>query len=437
MKRKKLPLEGIRVIDVTVVWAGPFATMMLGDLGAEVIMVESIQRFTVGARGTFARPPDALYENDTAGGWTQYAGRKPNPYAWNKCAFLNCHGRSKRAMTVDMARPEGKEIFKELVKVSDIIIENNAPRVFDHLGMTYDALSEVNPGLIMIRASGFGQTGPYRHWRGYGANMAAFTSDYWQSQYSLDELATRTPVFSMDTTGAGSMVMAAIMALVTRERTGKGQLVDLAQTQTVLSCYGEAFMDYSMNGNVQSTMQNRWPSALQGCYRCAGDDQWVYAVVTIFNDEQWEGLRRVLGDPAWMRESKWSDMISRYQNHDEFDRRIEEWTKGYDKYEVMRRLQQEGIPAGPVLCDRDVYADPHVNARDFFVEMTQKWCGTRRYPGPAWKFTNTPQQFALPPAGLGEHNEWAYKKVLGKSDEEYARLVEEKHIGDEFLPHVK
>ena len=436
-KKKTLPLEGIKVIDITVVWAGPFATMMLGDLGAEVIMVESIQRFTAGARGVLARPADEPYQKDTSGGWYGYPNRTPNPFAWNKCAFLNCHGRNKRAMTVDLTRPEGKEIFKELVKASDIIVENNAPRVFDHLGFTYDALREVNPGLIMIRASGFGQTGPYRHWRGYGANMAAFTSDYWQNQYSLDELATRTQMYSMDTTGAGSMVMAAIMALATRERTGKGQLVDLAQTQTVLACYGGAFMDYAMNGNVQSTMGNRWPSALQGCYRCAGDDQWAYAVVSIFNDAQWEGLRRALGNPAWMKDDKWSDMISRYKNHDEFDSNMEAWTKQHGKYDVMHLLQKEGVPAGPVLNEEDVHNDPHVKDRNFFVDITQKWCGTHRYPGPAWKYSKTPQEVKFPPAGLGEHNEWAYKQVLGKTDEEYARLVEEKHIGDEYLPHVR
>jgi crotonobetainyl-CoA:carnitine CoA-transferase CaiB-like acyl-CoA transferase len=233
------------------------------------------------------------------------------------------------------------------------------------------------------------------------------------------------------------MVMAALMALKQRKKTGKGQYIDLAQTQSVLACYGEAFLDYAMNGNVQESMVNRWPLALQGCYRGKGDDQWAYAVLTIFNDAEWEGLRRVLGNPDWMKDEKWADMLSRYKNHDEFDREIEAWTKEHDKYEVMHLLQKEGVPAGPVLCERDVYADPHVNERNFFIEMTQKWCGTHRYPGPAWKYSKTPQEFTLPPAGLGEHNEWAYKQVLGKSDEEYNRLVAAKHIGDEYLPHVK
>jgi len=244
-------------------------------------------------------------------------------------------------------------------------------------------------------------------------------------------------MYSMDTTGGGSIVMAAIMALAARKKTGKGQYIDIAQTQTVLACYGGAFLDYSMNGNVQATMGNRWPSALQGCYRCAGDDQWAYAVVTVFNDAQWEGLRRAMGNPAWMKDGKWGDMISRYRNHDEFDRQVEAWTKERDKYEVMKLLQKEGVPAGPVMCERDVHNDPHVNERNFFIEMTQKWCGTHRYPGPAWKYSKTPQKFTLPSPGLGEHNEWAYKKILGMSDEEYERLVKEKHIGDEFLPNVK
>lgn len=433
--RKRLPLEGIRVLDITVVWAGPFSTMLLGDLGAEVIGVDSIQRLNVTTRGAMARPPAAMYQNNRLGGWTQYPDRTPGDRAWNRCTFFNGHGRNKRSMTVDLTRPDGVEIFKEMVKASDILVENNSPRVLDSLGLTYDVLSEVNPRFIMIRAAAFGQVGPKRHWRGYGSNMAAVLSDYWQNQYSVDDIQKRTATFSMDTVGACAIVMAAMMALRVREKTGKGQYIDLGQTQTVLACMGEAMMDYTMNGRVQQTMGNRLPAALQGCYRCTGDDDWV--VITLTNDEEWAGLCRALGNPTWTKEDRFADFQNRYQNQDELDANIEVWTSQRDKYEVMHLLQQEGVPAGPVMSEKDAHEDPHVKERDFFLEITQKWSGTHRYPGFAWKFSKTPQEVRMPPPGVGEHNEYVYKQVLGKTDEEYEKLVKDLHIGDEYLPEVR
>lgn len=431
----KLPLEGIRVVDITVVWAGPFATQMLGDLGAEVIRVEAIQRFAASTRGNMARPRAEQYATSVTGGFFQYVDRQIGERPWNRCTMFNCHGRNKYGMTVDLTQPWGVEIFKRLVAVSDILIENNAPNVMDSLGLNYDVLKEVNPRLIMIRAAAFGQKGPKRNFRGMGHDVEAVVPHYWLGQYSVGDLPKRSNTYTMDTTGACSMVLAALMGLNYRERTGRGQYVDLAQSQTVLACLGEAFMDYAMNGRVQEAMGNRLPAAIQGCYRCTGDDDWV--VVTIRTDEEWRGLCRAMGNPPWTEEERFADGLSRYSNHDELDRRIEEWTSQRDKYEVMYLLQGEGVAAGPVLSEKDAHNDPHANARDFFLEITQQWCGTHRYAGFAWKYSKTPQEVKLPPVGLGEHNEYVYKQVLHVSDEEYDRLGREQKIGDAYLSNVR
>ncbi|MCG6533453.1 MAG: CoA transferase [Syntrophales bacterium LBB04] len=435
MTTQKLPLEGVRVLSLTVVWAGVYASQLLGDLGAEIIRMEAIQRFASTTRNVMARPPAGIYENDTSGGWFNYPDRSPGERPWNRTTFFNCHGRNQRAITLDLENSKGMDLFKRLVKVSDLFIENNAPKVVENLGITYEMMSEINPGIIMIRAPGYGTSGPLRDWRGYGTNVDGVLSHMWLNQYSSDDIARRTGVFSMDTTGGSTIVMSALMALRHREKTGKGQLIEVAQAETVLSMLAEPFSDYYMNGRLQETMGNRLPAALQGCYRCTGEDDWI--VVTITNDEQWKGLCRALGNPAWTKDEKFSDEMIRYRNHDDLDKHIEEWTSTRDKYEAMKLLQKEGVPAGPVLNERDAYNDPQMNDRGFFVEMTQKWSGTHKYPGFPWRYTHIPQKAYLPPPGLGEHNEYVYKEILKMSDVEYAELEREQIIGDVYLPNVR
>lgn len=435
MSQKRLPLEGVRVLALTVVWAGPYSTMLLGDLGAEVIRLESIQRFASTTRGIMARPPAAMYESDEKGGWLQYPDRQVGETPWNRCTFFNCHGRNKHAITLDLTRPKGIEIFNRLIQVSDIFIENNAPRVIEHLGLTYDVLSEVNPRLIMIQAPGYGVKGPYRNWVGYGSNVEAAVGHQWLRGYPETDQAIQTNAFAMDTTGGSSIVFAAMMALHQREKTGRGQYIDLAQAQTVICSLAGAFMDYTMNGRVETTMGNRHPyMAPHGCYRCRGADNWV--VIAVGSEEEWQGLCRAMGDPPWTQDEKFADALSRWHHQDELDRHIEEWTSQHDDHAVMHILQREGVAAGPVLNERAAHNDPHLKDRGFFLEITQKWCGTHLYAGFPWKYLRTPQKVYLPPPGLGEHNEYVYKQVLGMSDEEYAELEREQYIGDTYLPNV-
>jgi len=243
----------------------------------------------------------------------------------------------------------------------------------------------------------------------------------------------------MDPVTGATLAFAAVMALYHRNRTGRGQLFDFAQAENLMNHYGEALMDYSANGHNQRTLGNRHPTAIQGCYRCHGIERWVN--ITIHNDQEWESFCRAIGNPKWTRDEKYSSALSRYQNHDELDRRIGEWTIKNDNYEIFHLLQKAGVSAGPVANERDTYNDPQLKERGFFVEITHPETGpppdygpgTHLYPGLAWKMSKTPRNIRKPPCCLGEDNEYVYKQILRVSDEECAKLVKEQHIGGEYL----
>lgn len=226
-----------------------------------------------------------------------------------------------------------------------------------------------------------------------------------------------------------------VMALHCRNRTGKGQFFPIAQAETFMPQLGEAIMDFVMNRRVHERIGNRdIRGAIQGCYRSKGEDHWVN--ITISSEEEWQGFCRALGNPNWAKDPKFSDLLSRYRNHDELDRLIEGWTSQHDHYAIMHMLQKEGVPAAPVMDERDVLSDPHLRERSFFQEITQQECGTHPYPGLAWRMSKTPNRLRLPPVLLGEHNEYVYKQLLGVSDNEYAELQEEGHIGIDFAPEI-
>ncbi len=435
----KLPLEGIRVLDITMVWALPWTGAMLGELGAEVIRVEQLQRYPRLTRGIFPKPTREIAEMlGTIG--SGFPDGEPGERPWDRFAMFNGIQRSKLSCTMDLERPEGIELFKRLVKVSDGFIENNAPEVMDKLGLTWEALSEVNPRLVYVRAPGYGLSGPYRNYSGLGMIFESVAGHSWTWWYDNDDMSGILPCFHADAAAGASALFALMMGLHHREKTGRGQLVDLGQCENFLPHLGEAFMDYTMNGRIRGTMCNRHPTAVQGVYLCKGakpsletppgEDHWV--AITIQTDEEWEGFCRAIGNPDWTKEKRFSDFLSRLKNQDDLDKLIEEWTSQRDKYEVMHTLQREGVPAGAVLNSRDAFNDPHLKERGWPVELTHRECGTHMYPGPVWHMSKTPSRVFQAPC-LGEHNEYVYKKVLGVSDEEYERLVKEGHIGDTYI----
>jgi len=426
----KLPLEGIRVIDHGIVYTGTAATTMLADMGAEVIRVESIQVLQPFTRGMMARPPKGME------GILGYADNDPGDRPWDRWFQLHAMQRNKYGITLDLTRPKGVEIYKKLAGLSDIVLDNFAPGVMDRLGIGYSVLKEVKPDIIMVSASGFGATGPYKTYAAVGTSLGGMTGLMSLRGHPDDDILIRTclPVWS-DNVASGTAVFATLTALHYRDKTGKGQFIDLSQAETFLPHMGETILDYTMNQRVQKPIGNREPSmAPHGCYQCQGDDKWVS--ISVSSDEQWGAFCRALGNPAWTKEERFNNPLSRWKNQDELDKLIEAWTIIHDPYEVMDVLQKVGVPAGPVVRPSDLYSDPHLKERGFFKEVTHRETGTHLYPGMCFKFSKTPADIRIPPNCLGEHNEYVYGEILGMSKEEITQLEEENFIGDAFLPEV-
>jgi crotonobetainyl-CoA:carnitine CoA-transferase CaiB-like acyl-CoA transferase len=422
---KRLPLEGVRIIDLTVVFAGPFATWLLGSMGAEVIMVDSIHHWPDMRRFFMMWPTPAMMEGRDP---KRYPNREYGERPWNRSAFFTRVGWNKKSCCIHLGDPKGKEVFKRLVAVSDVLIENNSAKAMDHLALGPEVLMKVNPRLICINMPSYGRQGPYKDYVGWGDNAEALTGHHWVRGYD-DEIHPlhNTGVYHMDSSGGATAALAAIMGLRKRRQTGKGTAIDFAQIESFMPQLGEIYMDYAWNGRVQRTLGNRHPTAVQGCYRCRGEDAWVN--ITINNEEEWQGLCQAMDHPLWTKEEAFTNHENRRRNHDAFDQRLEEWTIKFDKFEAFMILQNHGVPAGPVYYEADTYRDPHLNARGFFQNIDHAETGSYRYPGFLWKMSETPMTVRNPPCTMGEHNEYVFKEVLGMSEEEIATLTEEKVIG--------
>jgi crotonobetainyl-CoA:carnitine CoA-transferase CaiB-like acyl-CoA transferase len=428
-----LPLSGIRVTELTVVWAGPFATMMLADMGAEVIRVESLNHFPPATRGTMPRPTASAMAGSLA---ASYPDRDAGENPWNRFAWFNVLARNKLSMTADLTRPKGKEIFKDLIKISDIFVENNAVNTMDKLGLNYGELSRVKPDLIMISMPAFGTTGPYRTYKGFGPIIEALSGHTWLRGYpDRDPSETGVPAYHNDACSGATAAFAALSALYHRMETGEGQFIDMSQSESMLPHLGETIMDYTMNRRNQGPTGNRSPfRSPEGCYPCKGQDKWVN--ISIGTDEEWDKFCKVLGDPSWTRDERFSDTLSRCKHADALDRQIREWTKTRNPYEIMHGLQSEGVACGPVISEADALCDPHLKHRNFFLDITHPEAGTHPYPGFLWKMSETPPEVKRPAPCLGEHNDYVYRILLEKTEEEIEQLRKEGHIGNTYPPDM-
>jgi crotonobetainyl-CoA:carnitine CoA-transferase CaiB-like acyl-CoA transferase len=428
------PLSGIRVIDLGVVLAGPMAALLLADLGAEVLRVESLQHFPMQTRGVLARPTREFVKNliPTAGG---YPLRDPGERPWNRFAWFNTHARNKLGMTLNLKTPRGTELFKRLAAISDVLISNQAPGTLDELGLGYETLARVNERLVFVDATSFGATGPYHNYRALGLQMEAYAGHDLLRHYPDRDVSSNTWAVTSDAAGALSMALAAQMALYARRRTGRGQYVDLSMIENFVGLIGHHVLDYTFNGRVPASIGNRHYSAIQGCYPCAADDTWL--VLTLPDDAAWQALCRAAGDPPGYDDPRFATVTSRRASHDAVDTLIAGWTRATPRDEAVARLRAEGLMAGPVLDDAELTEDPQLTARGYFLEIDQADVGRHRYPGFPYKFHEAQLAVHQSPVLLGEHNEYVYKTILGVSDEEYAELEAEGHIGTEYAADIR
>jgi crotonobetainyl-CoA:carnitine CoA-transferase CaiB-like acyl-CoA transferase len=437
------PLEGIRVIDLCVVWAGPFATMLLGDLGAEIIKPENPFVFQPMTRGAIARPPQMLLDRSHAwgGGMPQgVVGEKP----WNyNPTFVSLY-RNKKSFTVDLRQPEGMEALRKLVAVSDVVYENNATGTMEKLGVTYDWLREANPRIIMVRVPAYGSTGPYARARALGVHLEAVMGHTLLRGYDDADASANTAIYSGDYLAGAQGAFAVMAAIWHRDRTGEGQLIEIAQAENAAAMFTQAIMDYSLNGRVQTAIGNRdvngrfpcgvYPAKSPGTAETM-DDRWV--ALHVETDEQWKAFVRAIGSPAWANDARFATNDGRAEHYLEIDAQIATFTAAREDYDVMHLLQAAGVPAAPVLEASRMFSDPQLRSRDFFRSQSFEGAeGPYEYVGPVWKFSDTPVEFSQPPVTFGEHNDYVYRDVLKFSEAEYAAMKAGGHVETGYDPSV-
>ncbi|MDP7415221.1 MAG: CoA transferase [SAR202 cluster bacterium] len=414
-----LPLHGVRVLDFSHVWAGPFCARLLGDFGAEVIKVESVSR-TDPERGPARIIPGARMR--------LYPDGDPGERPYNRAGRFNAYNRNKLGLTLDLRSDEGRELIQELVKVSDIVVENFSVGVMNRLGLDYESCRELRPDIICISLPGFGSTGPEKGYAAYGLTQEAMSGLSGVTGYP-GEVPIDTGVFYGDPTGGLFGAAAVSTALWHRMQTGEGQRIDLSQREAFATVLPELVFEHTMNDRVMSSVGNRHPRfAPHGVYPCQGEEAWV--AITATTDVQFEALRDVMGLAV---DSRFVAMANRKANEDALDALIRDWTGRHEQYDTMHRLQERGVPAGAVLSNRQIHEDPHFQARGFFEEVTHPDAGTHAQIGMPWKMSETPVHIRLPAPGLGQHNDFVLGEVLGLSADELQSLLECDVIGTEPL----
>lgn len=312
-----------------------------------------------------------------------------------------------------------------------MIVENNSAKVLDRLGLGWDVLSARNPRLIVVRMPSLGLSGPYSDYIGFGAHVEALCGLTALRGYPDMDLTANGTTYHMDPASGAGAAFAVLTALRRRQQTGLGELVEFAQSENLMHHIGEYLVDASRTGIQRSTLGNRHPSrAPQGCYPCAGDDQWV--VLSVGDDAEWGGLCQAMGNPEWCTDQRFVTNEGRRAHHDDLDRQLAAWTATLPKREIFDRCRAHGVPAGPVMDEADLLADPHLAARGFFRENGSEDLGTHLFPGHLWRWDG-PELAWGPISRLGADNEYVYRELLGLDDREWQALVDEGHISLDFV----
>ncbi|TPE47471.1 CaiB/BaiF CoA transferase family protein [Amaricoccus solimangrovi] len=397
-------LQGIRVIDFGHVLAGPWCTMQLASLGAEVIKVE-----------TRSRPDEQRAQHGH--------GAADNLEANSNFFEVNL---GKKSVTLNLTTEQGRDLAKRLVATADIVLENMRPGVMTKLGLDYDALVKVKPDLIMLSLSGFGATGPLRRYAAYNPCFTSVGGVSHLTGYAEKKPNTMTNSGG-DARAGTAAVFAALVALRFRQQTGKGSYIDSSSCEVINSMIGDQMMDFAMNGRSPKRHGNADPRmAPHGVYRCAGKDEWVS--IAVGDEEEWRGLVRALGTPDWTAEPGFATAPDRKANEAALDARISAWTADKTYVEAMRLLQAEGVPATPSFKAEDLFNDPHVLARGQVEEVDHPVLGRRRTITAPYRFSETPTRIRGSAPFIGADNAEILGGGLGLSQEEMDRLAAEKVV---------
>ncbi len=397
------PLKGIRVVDFGLVWAGPGLTMLLADMGAEIIKVES--RRHIDMLRLFAPYAEGRSVSEDAS------------------ATFHALNRNKLGIALDLGHEDARQLVMRLVSMSDVVTENFSPRAMRGWGLSYEELRKVKPDIIMISLSAAGQTGPLRNTMTYGPSLGGLAGIEALVGY-YNEGSHGTQMAYCDPVAGAFGAFAVLAALRCRARTGKGQYIDLAQMQAVATMLGYPLMEYIMNKRNLPCLGNRhrW-AAPHGCYRCRGDDSWISIAVT--SEEEWQGLCRAMGDPEWTRDERFKDTHARKLNEDELDRHVEEWTSGLEHYDAMFRLQRAGVAGVATLNSLEIMSDPHMVSRGDWVQTKYTPTGDDELiPGVHWKLSRSVGGYYRHAPLLGGDRDYVLGELLGLGQNKIAALEE-------------
>jgi crotonobetainyl-CoA:carnitine CoA-transferase CaiB-like acyl-CoA transferase len=390
-------LSGLRVLDFTWMLAGPYATRILADFGAEVIKIQSKK---------IAKGADS-----------------------NNTGYFNNWNRNKRSITLDMSYPEAKEIVLKLTRISDILVENFSPRVMSNWGLNYEKLKGVRSDLIMVSLSGMGQTGPWRNYVAYGPTLQALSGLTYLTSFTEDSPMGLGYAYADPIVGLYS-AFAILAALEYRGKTGQGQYIDLSEYEAICTSMGPTLLNVSVNHQDVFPKGNRSddiPAAPYGCYPCLGVDRWC--VIAVFNETEWKSLCNVLGHPVWTKEERFSTLLKRKENEEVLDELLSQWTTRHTREEVINLLQEAGISAGVVQDAEDLAKDPQLTARDFFISLEHPVLGRTLSDGSPIRFRDNPIVGWKAAPLLGEDNRYVYIELLGLTESEFSSYVEKGIIG--------
>ncbi|MCI0865688.1 MAG: CoA transferase [Chloroflexi bacterium] len=387
----ELPLDGIRVVDLSWIIAGPTATRILAAMGAEVIKVGSARRPDPSTRG----PAFQVYN------------------------------QSKLYCALNISTPKGLELAKQLLAVSDVVIENFAVGVIERLGLSYEVISAKRPDIIMVSSSGTGHSGPHKDYVAYGSLLQHYTG--WNSISGNPHSEPVRGGLWADPWVGMELAMVTVAALNGRAVTGRGQYIDFSMAEALTASIPEAILDYQMNHRVREPMGNRddW-YAPHGLYHCAGEDRWVAIAVT--NDEEWNSLCRLIQRLDLAADPRFVNAEGRRKYHDQLDVAITEWTIRHQDHEAMRLLQEAGVSSGPSLDISRVFNEPQLRDVGYFTRLETSDGELRDLPGLPWRFEGEQKPLLTEAPVLGQHNAYVYQELLGLSEPEVNRLVEEQII---------
>ena len=399
-----LPLAGVRIVDLTQAWIGPYAAMLLADLGADVIKVESHQRPDVWRRWLANPKP---------------AGNGPGGHI-NTSPYYNSVNRNRRSLCLDLKTEDGRDLLRRLIADADVLMENFTPRVMERFGFDWPAVEKLSPGLVMTSWSGFGKTGPLSDYKANGTSIEALSGWDWLHRYPGGE-PTVMGFYQADAITGLQMAATTLVALFHSRRTGEGQAIDGSMMEAAAGYLGEVLLDAALGDERTPVGNGDLDHAPHGVYPCAGEDRWI--ALAVESDEQWRRLAALSGsetlaDPAFGRRRE------RIANAEKLDEAMVEWTRTQRAKPLMERLQTAGIAAGVVRSTAEVMACPHLDERAWFRRIEHPDLGEKRYAGHSWRIDGLSERSDRPPPRLGEHSRDLLRERLGLSESEIDDLFD-------------